>query len=332
MGRRLDELLASGRLGNGPLRFAEPLFARAEACWTSRPLTFGGDAARAPFVVAVAGAVRGGSWKTPLTVALAEALASRGLSACWLGRGFRAEAPRDGFLADDEDAARAGDEAFASRRSLASAGVAVGVARTWERGLAMVARTAEHAVVLLDGCRQRVPLPRGRSLVAVDGSAAGATAFPRVPGPPLGLGVALSREDRWIVPVVDERTRAVPEPFGATYDLRFDRAIDPAEARRALLVTTHARPDRLVEALRRRGLSPRAHLALRDHASGDDVRRGLASLPRGGGFSLVLAADKAALALSDVALPAPLVLVSCALSPAPALVDALVDAAGKFCR
>lgn len=328
-----EALLASGRLDLAPLRWLEPLVARAERRWTDRVLLAERRPDEAAFVVGVAGALRGGSWKTPLSLALARALSQRGGRTCWVGRGFRSGTRVEGILADERTAAAAGDEAFAMFRALRTERIDVVVARAWRRGVSSVDALGTRDFAVLDGCRQRLPRSLGRSLVAVDGAVSGATPWRRTPGLPIGPGIALSPRDRWLVPVVDGHERATPEPLGATYDLAFERAVSPAEIADALLVTTHARPERLVRALRLRGLTPRAHLALADHADAAAVRRGIAGLGPGTRFSALLAADKAALALRDiVALPAPVVLLRCVVSPAATLVDALIEDAGKFCR
>ena len=319
-GRLLDELLASGRLQSSPLRWMEPVVARLEEHWTDRTIRSQASDGSSPLVVAITGVHRGGSWKTPLAVAVAKALAAHGLAGRWIGRG---------------QTIGAGDEVFATRHALRALPIDVEVTRSWAHGLATEASGPRGDFVVLDGCRLRPQQGTGRSLVAVDGALAGSTSWPRSPGLPTGLGLALSPRDRLLVPVVDGIMRAVPETFGATYDLEFEQPIPPAERDHLLLITTHGRPERLVDALARRGLRPRAFLALRDHAGPADVRRGLAKLSRqmpGERFSAVLAADKAALALRDVPLPAPLTLVSCALSLSPALVGELWRAAGKFCR
>lgn len=334
-GRFVEDLLEAESLSRTPVRHIARAVAALEERWTSRPL-FAYDLGRAgeegidkrlPYVVTVAGAYRGGSWKTPLAVALALEMAAKGKRVGLLGRGYRGADSAARLVATLDEAKRAGDEAFAAYPTLRGAGVRCLVAASSVPSALRLA--ADLDVVVVDGCRLRPPPGRGMALLATDGVSAGTTPWPAHPVLPVGLGTRLSPHGRLLVPVIDRCVRASPEGYGATYDVAFtpDVPHDRWQGRCIVVVTTHARPQRMVAALARRGIVPAVHLALADHADAATAKRALRSIDAD---AVVIAADKASLALADLVDPSRLWLVRCAITPSPALMQMLLARAESF--
>jgi hypothetical protein len=346
---------------------------RWESARTDRPLALpwsggaGEPEAVGPLVLTVAGVSRGGSWKTPFALSLVEELTGRGLRCGLAMRGYRARGPVAARLvADDATARAAGDEAFAAFLRLAAlrqegrARVAVGA--DFAAGVALLARgtidketdlTRGAApprldVIVVDGCRRRPPRAHGLAFVTYD---AGAPARPS-PGLPAGFGLAVSPGERIWVPVRDgvAAGRESPEdPAEAAVQLVFATGstvlpLDEARRRagpRAIVVTTHARPERFIHALEARGFAPLAHLRLSDHATEDEVAVGLDALERrlGGRLGTLLLADKALLATSRLRPELPRLIARCrlrlgddVLAPVLARVNVKRAAAGGVCR
>ncbi len=292
-------------------------FARAAAARLARdgrlPAGRGG-------VVSVFGATLGGSWKTPLAIALAEALAGRGLATGFVAHGYGGRASARGRgVGPEGDAREVGDEAVLAARRLAPAGVPVILGRARERGWPAL----EGRCVVIDGG----PGPRRPSsvrLLALDG--------PRPWGagecPPAGdlraPAAALAASADLAVRVWDELQAPGVGPHDATYSLALPAGLGGASVG---VVTALARPGRFVGALRRRGVEPRLHVELADHAGPGAGRALVAALARQRERPDVwLTTEKCAVWLAPDATGVPLLAVPCALRPPGALVDAIVDA------
>jgi tetraacyldisaccharide 4'-kinase len=125
-----------------------------------------------PPVVVVGNLVVGGTGKTPLLIALADALAARGWRPGVLARGYRSAAeggpPRR--VGPDDDAATVGDEpVLVARRT----GRPVVVGRNRGAALGVLAAAGECDVVLSDDGLQHEGLPRDLELAVFDSRGAG---------------------------------------------------------------------------------------------------------------------------------------------------------------
>jgi tetraacyldisaccharide 4'-kinase len=125
-----------------------------------------------PPVVVVGNLVVGGTGKTPLLIALVEALAARGWRPGVIARGYRGRAedapPR--LVRDDDDAATVGDEPLLVARRT---GVPVVVGRRRGAALRTLADTGRCDVVLSDDGLQHAGLRRDLELAVFDGRGTG---------------------------------------------------------------------------------------------------------------------------------------------------------------
>lgn len=302
---------------------------------TARLVSVPGLTPDGPVLVTVAGVTRGGSWKTPFAVSLVEALLDRGLRCGLVMRGYRGRGDHARVLASQADARDAGDEAFAAFEQLGVARAAGRVSLAVGAVFADAARQLiappgpgaggiaappmwSPEVIVVDGWRRAVPPEFGVAFVTHDAARAHR---PAPLGLPHGFGLAVSAAGRVWVPVEDTGAggpkrggvgcigASVPAAPCAQVELALhdaatgrpldmDVAIERAGAS-AVLLTTHARPGRLIEGLRSRGFVPRVHLRLADHADGRAVQAGLRQVARrlGRPPSGLVFADKASLAM-----------------------------------
>lgn len=232
-------------------------------------------------VVVVGGATLGGSGKTPLAMACALELAERGARVAFVGHAHRARPGRARVVDVGDTVRTVGDEALLAARVLAPAGVRVYVAPTRSAAIALASRQAQ--VLVVDGVAQTAPLRATLALLAVDADcpwgSAGAV-FPR--GDLRAPRAALLDACDAIVAVGDPDTPATGfdpnEPFrphAAVFragvlspGARVGGAIqtwDVLARFRVGLLCALARPDRVVRALQRRGISVRAVVRAPDH-------------------------------------------------------------------
>ncbi len=239
-------------------------------------------------LVAVTGATLGGSWKTPVSVALASALAARHLRVGLLGHGHRAGGRgRVIGVTDRSPVEQVGDEAWETAR-LVSPGVRVAIGPR-----AQALRWLEHAsdVVVADGLRGASG-ERSAVVLAVDARAPwGSGRCPPAGDLRAPVERLLGRASQ-VVAVVDEADEG-PVPGGwwrAEARLALPSGV---VGERVAVVTSVARPERFVEALVRRGVRVTAQVALRDHGgawAGGEAERAL----RGQRFDRVVCTGKCA--------------------------------------
>ena len=169
-------------------------------------------------VVCVGNLVAGGAGKTPVVLALVEALAARGAAAHCLSRGYggRALGPRRVDAARDS-AAEVGDEALLLARSAPS-----WVARDRAAGARAAAAAGAQVLVMDDGF-QNPALAKDLSLVVVDG-AYGFGNRRVMPAGPLRESPArgLARADAVVLLGRDERNlgQSLEQRLGAGLDAR----------------------------------------------------------------------------------------------------------------
>jgi len=244
MQRRLERVPSRPTAAEALLARAWGSFARVE-----RPLT-----ARAP-ALCVGGATLGGSGKTPLAIACARFLAEEGRRVALVSHAYRASPPRaPRVVAPDDDVAIVGDEALECARALGPLAKVL-VARRRQDALD---EAANADVVVLDGPLQLAPKRATLSLLALD------------PAEPWGSGECppagnLRAPRAALLAAADRVVASRGESRGAWHGgelLTYERLA----TLRVGLVTGVARPHRVVDFLRARGVVPIASIAHADHA------------------------------------------------------------------
>jgi tetraacyldisaccharide 4'-kinase len=226
-------------------------------------------------IVVVGGATLGGSGKTPLAIACAEALHEAGAHVALVGHAYGASPNAARFVSEDDDVRVVGDEALLCRRHL-SAKVPVAVATARQKALDLGLSCADLAVV--DGPCQTRPRRAALALLAVDATEPwGAGRCP--PGGDLRapVGVLLAAVDR-VVAIAPESTagHALQQSGGRPVDRAWvvsngatlnGHSIDWRDLGRYRigLWTALARPHRIVRALARHGISPVTVVTCADH-------------------------------------------------------------------
>lgn len=231
-------------------------------------------------VVGVGGATLGGSGRTPVAIAVAAALAARGFDVAFVGHGFGAHSRDVRRVFGRERIADVGDEALIAARLLPCP-VFVGPRA---EAIAMAARVA--GIVIVDRLLQTRPRRVARALLVVDEARPWGAGAP----PPLGDLVA-SRE----------RLRAAADEVVAVPGPDVTEEIEIAgDGLRVGLVTSCARPPRVLRSLERRGIVPRVHVERGDHApwSARD-RQQVAAIGRARGVDRWLLDAKTSIAIDD---------------------------------
>lgn len=212
-------------------------------------------------VVCIGNLVAGGAGKTPVAIAVAEALAGRGRTVHFLTRGHGGT--QRGPLAVDparHTAADVGDEAL-----LLAERAPTWVARDRAAGARAAAAAGAQVVVMDDGF-QNPHLAKDLSLVVVDGSAGFGNGF-QVPAGPLREPVArgLARADAVVV-VGDDRAgiAARVAPLGVLH-ARLQPDDTGLSGRRVLAFAGIGRPEKFFATLRDVGADPVQTVAFADH-------------------------------------------------------------------
>jgi tetraacyldisaccharide 4'-kinase len=219
----------------------------------------------APVPVACVGnLVAGGSGKTPVVLALAKALAGRGVAAHIVMRGYGGHAP--GPLRVDpatHDALAVGDEAL-----LAVAAAPCWVARDRAAGVRAAIAAGAEAILLDDGF-QNPGVAKDVALVVVD-AAYGFGNGRLIPAGPLRERVAsgLARAD--FVVLIGEEPTAAPEGLADTNCPILHAALAPLDGarfcgERVVAFAGIGRPEKFFATLRRLGAAPVAERAFADH-------------------------------------------------------------------
>lgn len=229
--------------------------------------------------IGVGGASLGGSFKTPFAIALARALAARGLDVALVGHAYRARPGTARIVRTTDEVAEVGDDALWAAQSLAGSGVDVIVGPSRQAAVTFAARRARCLV--FDGLLQARPQRLARSILLLDGS----HPWQRAHCPPAGdlrapRHALLGAAD--LAVVVDDALAQADAISGfvgdaiaegeAISDLERARCADgsavPLSELRGTalgLVLAIARPGRVVEALARRGVHPVTTVAFPDH-------------------------------------------------------------------
>ncbi|HYG87377.1 MAG TPA: tetraacyldisaccharide 4'-kinase [Azospirillum sp.] len=212
-------------------------------------------------VMCVGNLVAGGAGKTPVAIAVAEALAGRGRVAHFLTRGHGG-ALRGPVAVDParHTATDVGDEAL-----LLAAHAPTWVARDRVAGARAAAAAGAQAVVMDDGF-QNPHLTKNLSLVVVDGTAGFGNGF-QVPAGPLREPVArgLARADAVVVMGEDRAgiaARVAPTPV---LHARLEPADTDLSGKRVLAFAGIGRPEKFFATLRGLGADVVETAAFADH-------------------------------------------------------------------
>lgn len=189
--------------------------------------------ARVP-VTCVGGSTLGGTGKTPVAIAIAQAMARAGASVSLIGHAYRANPGRARVVRPGDSLFEVGDEALVCARALDGLAEVV-VAPTRQAAIELAERRADHLVI--DGVLQLAPERAALSILTT----------------PAG------RAPRPLARLSDRVIRAHVEMDADWSSLR---------SCRVGLVTCLARPARIVQALRDKGVLVARHLALRNHGPG----------------------------------------------------------------
>lgn len=284
-----------------------------------------------PPVVVVGNLVVGGAGKTPLVIALADALAARGWRPGLLARGYRGRAEHGPArrLRRGDDAAEVGDEAFlvAGRT-----GRPLAIGRQRGAALAALIEPGDCDVVLSDDGLQHLGLPRDVEIAVFDARGAGnGRCLPAGPlREPLHGALLL---DALVLngaaaepPIVHSRVfrfEVVPTLF---VTLDGARAWTPGDFAREVqgraldALAGIGAPRRFFDTLAALGLDARAH-PLADHATIDEAW--LRALP--GDWLIMTEKDAVKCTAFDAALLARCVALRIEAVPEPGLVDWLED-------
>lgn len=288
------------------------------------------DASRPPVVV-IGNLVVGGAGKTPLLIALVEALAARGWRPGVIARGYRSRADRSGprLVGARDDAAEVGDEPLLVAHRT---GRPVAVGRDRAAALALLAARTDCDVVLSDDGLQHERLPRDIEIAVFDARGAGnGRCLPAGPlreplsGALLLDAVVLNGADT-VAPIRHSREFRFRIEPAAIRTLDGSRHWTPdgfaAECRGTPVdaIAGIGAPQRFFDTLAGLGLALRPH-PLPDHAAPDPAW--LASLP--GPWRVMTEKDAVKCASFDAALRARCVALSVDAVPDAALVDWLED-------
>jgi tetraacyldisaccharide 4'-kinase len=266
-------------------------------------------------VIAIGGATLGGSGKTPLAIACAAELATKGARVALVGHAYRAKPRRARVVRIDDALREVGDEALLAARVLASAGVRVVVAPRRSEAVMLAARDAD--VLVLDGIAQTSPMRATLALLAVDAMepwGRGHAVAPR--GDLRAPKAALLRACDGVVSIADgygagvdiagESPHESGPALGPWHGWMASSGVQVGETMRTWddiaglrvgLLCAMARPERLIRSIERRGIALRALVRARDHgpvAASDFVRAARAARA-GSGIDLWLATPKCCL-------------------------------------
>lgn len=251
----LAESLEAGRSGGVASRALALGWARVAASRVVRR----GRVPEASAFVCVGGATLGGSGKTRVAIAVADWLASRGQRVAFLGHGYRAKQHVARVVTDSDTVETAGDEAIVAHRALREReGACVIVSSERQRAIDL-ALAHEASVLVFDGplaITSTPSHPRALSVLAVDARAPwGVSGLV----PPLGdlraPRATLERIADQLVPV---------DALTATEVTRIRAALGPSTNNIGLFAA-HARPHRLIDALKSVGLEVDPVIRIVDH-------------------------------------------------------------------
>lgn len=233
-------------------------------------------------VVGVGGDVRGGAGRTPLAIALARAL---GRGVVFVGHGYGGSATEPRVVVTGDDVRVVGDEALVAAHVL-SCPVVVGPR---ERALRFAARLG--SILVVDRLLQTRPLRLACSVLA--------SRAPRPRSSLVQLADVVARIGSADLREVVELERPTPARFG--------------------LVTSMARPERVVQSLAGLGVRAQSHVVRGDHAPfGARELRGLARRAREESLEAWVVDAKTEALLAGRELGSPIICLRHSIDPTPA--------------
>jgi tetraacyldisaccharide 4'-kinase len=226
-------------------------------------------------VLGVGGAVLGGAGKTPVAIALARALASRGEPVTLIGHAYRARPGRPRIVLPGDPVATVGDDALAAARLLAGTSASVIVAARRQDAVDHAAALG-HRVLVVDGLLQAAPRRVDAAVLVLDALAPwGAGACPpagdlrALPAALLSAAdhvVALLPEGAAPSPALPSSALLLPSRIAGVVTAAGLAPLASLTGRRLGLILAVARPRRIEDALARAGLAPAFTILLADHA------------------------------------------------------------------
>jgi tetraacyldisaccharide 4'-kinase len=229
-------------------------------------------------VIGVGGATIGGSGKTPLAIAIVHALVDRGERAVFVAHGHRGRIDHARVVRIDDDPRIVGDESVVAARRLDDVAPVV-VGRSRHEAIAFAATMGDTLVV--DHLHQTRPRPLDRAVLAIDHHR------------PWGSGRTFPFGDLVAAPDVLASIADVVVRIGG--DEATNAVHVPACGERVGLVTSVARPERIVRSLSGVGISLSVHVERADHApSSSRERARLEDLARRHRLDAWFADDKSA--------------------------------------
>lgn len=232
---------------------------------------------RGASVIGIGSAVLGGAGKTPVAIALAQALKQEGHRVALIGHGYRARLAQAARRVDPKDDVRlVGDDALAAARALEEACVPVLVAKSRAQAMAEAVRDGQ-TVLVVDGLLQTAKGRLDDAVLVLDATNPFGSGF----CPPLGdlraPREALLREADHVVALVQEASSVseelpehaekLPSAIGGVVDACGSRApLASLRGKRLGLLVGIAHPERVVASLRAAGIEPFPCITLADHA------------------------------------------------------------------
>jgi tetraacyldisaccharide 4'-kinase len=244
-------------------------------------------------VITVGGATLGGSWKTPVALAVARAISAR-RAVAFVGHAYRGDVGAARCVSATDDVRCVGDEALACARSFADAAsgsmsVAVFVGRSRQAAVHLAASRA--ATLVIDGPLQLRPRRARLSLLAVDAAdpwgsgwcpprgnlRTRATSLLEACDAVVAVGADGHGEDSALTGLAKPVYRAgIGPPYVVRQSQRLPLTASTFRGLRLGLWTSIARPQRLWRYFAARGLTPAVVLAGADHRPPSPAERAMA--------------------------------------------------------
>ncbi|MFO0661781.1 MAG: tetraacyldisaccharide 4'-kinase [Polyangiaceae bacterium] len=230
-------------------------------------------------VIEVIGATLGGSWRTPLALAITEHLASLGHEVTVLAHGYGASLVEAREVDERSDPREVGDEASMQAKRLAARGLLhsrahVVSAPAKARSSVVMSALAGERLVVSDGPLHTLAprFPR-RTILALDARRPWGSGYCPPVGDlraPVSSLLALAHDLAIVRDELDHETPSEPSAPMLGHRATVIRAtLEPSielRNRSYTVVTACARPDRFLEFLTRRGARVNGHIRLPDHA------------------------------------------------------------------